>query len=863
MREWGRRLWYLLNRGRVDAALRAEMEAHRAMLDDPRAFGNVDRLREDAHDAWGFRRLDDLGRDIRLALRGLWHAAGFTAVVCVSLGLALAVSSVTAVVYAAYLARPLPYERSEHLYHVRYAPPGPWEPSGLSRLDWSAIGDVVEMPITAAGDTFYVGEAIGFSAPYRLLYVSPGFVEGLGVTPDVGRVLAPADHQDPDAMVGMIGHRIWRDRFNSDPSVIGRELRVEVDGRQRRLETFRIAGVLPDGFWFGSDSRDLVDLITPLRAPARTYRVRLRSGVPVALAERRITDAVRMVAGVLPADWKGVTLESARERYVVGVRPVLRAAAFACALIVAIACANVGVLVLLRTSRRQREFAVRLTLGAGQARIVRMLLVEAVLLVGAACAGGVALAYAALRVTGPEIARQLGRPAPGGESALQLRADILPVIALVALLGVLVAGVLPLVARAAGWHRRISDGLRRDDRTASAGRGPRRWRMALVALQIAGSLTLLVGAGLTVRSLANMVRTEFGVRTEGLVRVSIDFPSSADPDPEFVAARYQRLTEGLSTLTGGPVPLFQWPQFADAPKQPVDTGGVGAGAVEMAVLPVGFGYFDTLAIPLLQGRLFTREDRIGTEPTALVSRAAADRLWPGRNAIGRQVQVADRFISGVRDKSWRTVVGVVADVRQTYDDGDLADIYTPLEQASPARYAWFYMPLTGAGPVWEAELRRIAASIDPRASIRVAVPLAEEAARQWASPRFMALLIAILAMISVVLAVIGIYGVTAFSLERRSHDVAIRWALGATGAAMVRTLLAETTIVLVVGASVGLAGAVLLGRLLASQLHGLEPFDLLTLAGSARVIVLIALSTAAVPAVRIAAGDHGRLMRDG
>jgi hypothetical protein len=282
----------------------------------------------------------------------------------------------------------------------------------------------------------------------------------------------------------------------------------------------------------------------------------------------------------------------------------------------------------------------------------------------------------------------------------------------------------------------------------------------------------------------------------------------------------------------------------------------------MGVVPVNAAYFDTLEIGLLQGRRFTSADRPGTAPAAIVSRSAARRLWPGRSALGQQVLVADRYISGERTRAWRTVVGVVADVRQSYDDRDLADVYVPLEQVEWTGIPWFYMPL-GERQTWEPDIRRLAASLDPRASVRIAVPLSEEAARLWASPRFMAAVIAMLAVIAVLLAVLGIYGVTAFSLEQRSRDVAIRWALGASGGALARSLMLEAATVVALGLAGGLAGALALGRVLASQLHGLAAHDAGTLAGSAVLIAIVACAAAAVPAVRAARGDHLRCLGEG
>ena len=301
--EWFRRLQYLLNRRRLDAALTQEMEAHRAEMGRPAAFGNVQRLREEAHDVWGWNWLDHLVRDLRFGARALRRTPGFAigAVLSLALGFALAATAVS--VSNAYLLRSQPYEAAERVYYLRYAPPGPWEPGGMTALDWRSVSDVVEFAIASAGETFYLSDG-PYAQAARVRRVTAGFIGGLGVRAVSGRTLIATDFQAAAEPVALIGYDLWRDRYGSDPGAIGRELQTENEAGRR--ERFRIVGVLPPNFYVGNDSRAPIEIIVPLTAPVRTYMVRLQPGVPVGMAEQRITVAARAVARDLPADWTGV-----------------------------------------------------------------------------------------------------------------------------------------------------------------------------------------------------------------------------------------------------------------------------------------------------------------------------------------------------------------------------------------------------------------------------------------------------------------------------------------------------------------------------------------------------------------------------
>ena len=257
------------------------MEAHREVMGEPVRFGNPLQLRERSRDVWGWAWLDALWRDVRFAARGLRRTPLFTLVATLSLALGLALTTSTVAIVNAYLIRSLPYPESDSsCTTIMYAPPGPWEPAGMTALDWTSVADVVEFPIAASGESFYVGDG-GYTQALRGMRVTRGFVEGLGVGVAAGRRLAAQDFTAGSEPIALVGHALWRDRFASDPGAIGRLIRAETESRPGKAETFRIVGVLAPGFYFGRD-RTGIDVLVPHPAPIRTYMVLLPARVPPA-----------------------------------------------------------------------------------------------------------------------------------------------------------------------------------------------------------------------------------------------------------------------------------------------------------------------------------------------------------------------------------------------------------------------------------------------------------------------------------------------------------------------------------------------------------------------------------------------------
>jgi hypothetical protein len=504
--------------------------------------------------------------DLRSAVRSLRRARGFTGVAILTLGLALTLCLTVLRIVNAYLVHTLPYPGADRLYSVRYAPAGQPEPARLEALDWHSLSDVIEHPIAWDLDMFYLlGDAAPTPEPAQGAWVTPGFVDGLGIRPAIGRGFGAEDFEAGRPNVVLMGHRLWQNRFGGDPAIVGRRFRAYVSDRPEETETFTVIGVLSPDFWH---LNPYTEVLAPLRAPTYPYLVRLREGVPASAAEARITALVhaslrspspspapsqssaaapvRAGAPSLGEDWP-VALTPTHASYVAQVRPLLLAAGAAAGLTLAIGCANIAVLLLVRASRREKEMAVRRALGAGRAQIARLVAIEALLLAGVATMVGLAGSSVAMAWLTSLVERQLGRPAPGGASAFALDGVVLLGAIACGLFTTCVSAFAPL---AASWRTSVSQALARDSRGATDGPGRRRARSALIALEVAASLALLTGAALMVDSALRMLRVDFGMRTTDVLTASVALRQRSYPDAASRADYFERLLARLPRIAG-------------------------------------------------------------------------------------------------------------------------------------------------------------------------------------------------------------------------------------------------------------------------------------------------------------------------
>ncbi len=587
-----------------------------------------------------------------------------------------------------------------------------------------------------------------------------------------------------------------------------------------------------------------MEILAPLRSPMRVYMVRLGKDVPRTLAESRITEAARSVSSP-PAGWGGVRLEPVHARYVAAVRPALLAITTAASLVLVIVSANVAVLMLLRATQRQKEMSVRVALGASRADVFRIVFGEMFLVCTAALIAGALTAEFALRALGPLIEEHLGRPAPGGTSAMAVDSTVLLAVGLLGVVITLTLSSIPLLGPLGSG---IADTLRRDSRTASDSLSVRRMRSALIAFEVAGALALLVGCGLMIRSAVNLLRADLGFHTGNIIRARLALPMRKYPGAQSLATFYERFLERLS-VSNTTAALTNWPPFYQTPLQSVEIeNGAGAG-LEAGVIAVSPAYFSILGIDIVRGRPFTANDRVGAEPVAIVSESLAHRLWPDGNALGRRIRTGEQPAARSPLGSWRTIVGIVRDVRQTYTDEDLKETYIPFLQ-SPNQYAPVFIQSNRPASFWLSRLRATIGEMDREVLVSGVNSLKDEGERFVAGARFLASILSGFALFAALLAVLGIYGATAYTVAERQREVAIRIAVGASRSAITRMFIKEAGVVVAFGIAGGILGARAITGILANQLYGVQSSDYSTLVSMSALIASVGLFAAWRPARR-------------
>jgi predicted permease len=639
--------------------------------------------------------------------------------------------------------------------------------------------------------------------------------------------------------VALISNELWHSRFGGDSAVIGRAFSAYVSDRPDDPESFTIVGVLPAQFWH---LNPYTQVLTPLRAPSYPYLVRLRADVPPALAESRIERLARDARLAVPANWR-VELRATHAEYARAAKPIMLAVGAAVTLVFLIAGANVALLVVLRGLRRRKEISIRLALGAGIARVARMLLAESLLLVGVATLVGIALASLVLGALAPTIEQQLGRRVPGGISAITIDWWVLAIIGASVLLVAIALSLAPLAATGT-----MSSALRV---RGGGDTGGRRTRSVLVALEVAGSLALLVGSGLMIRTVVRLLDVDLGMRAERVISATLAVRQTSYPDEDSRIALYDRLMSALGQTGGvgavalsGPSPLVSYqPRPIHA-----DDAAPGSTAVSASVRLVGGRYFDVLGIPIVRGRALAESDRGTSEPVAVVSESAARRLWPTENPIGRAIRLVEELPDEDTVLVTRTIVGVAADVRQSPTDEAIDDVYLPLLQR-PGRFVAI-VARTEGGAVSQQVLRRTVREVDGELAMGSVEALDAAIGRQLARPRFLAALLSAFGIFAATLGAMGLYAVIAYAVRQREHEIAVRMAIGAGTRQIVGLFLREGALVVFAGLALGAFGAVAAGRLLQSQLFGVRPADPATLVMVALALLVLSLLAIWWPAQR-------------
>ena len=819
-------------------------------------FGNPTLAKERARRSWGFPFVESTMHDLRYGVRQLWKNPGFTAIAVLTLAVGIGATTTVFSVVNAVLLRPLPYHDPQRLVfiwepdpHIPNVPLEAWGPLNAEFYDWQRLShSFSELALFTTNDLNLSvnGTAIRTSGSR----VTGDFFHLLGVAPKLGRAVKPEDDQPGKEQVAVISHALWQSVFAADRDVLGKELLLDA-------KPYRIIGVMPAGFAFphGNESADTLGRTTDVWIPwAMTDKekasrddgsgqaiARLKAGVSLSEAQAEMSVIVAGLNYLRPPMFQGC--QAVVRPFPISVtgasRPVLLIFMGAVFLVLLIACANVASLVLARATGRRLEISVRSALGASRLRIVRQLATESLCLAGAGAILGGAAAFACIHLLKSVTSINVPRL-----DEVSIDAQVLLFTIIVSVASSLLFGLLPALSSSRG---NVNTMLQSSSNRSIKGAVGRLQRGLLIG-EVMLTIVLLTGSGLLIRSFLKLISLDKGFSSRATVAMSLRL----DPrysTPERQIAFFRNLVDRASALPGvesagaidfGPLSGGQSISLMEVEGHPYDER---TSFESRSITP---HYFATLGIPLLAGRSFTDDDIRGRPPVAIVSRSFAETYFPGQSAIGKQFHPPEEKVKS----NWRTIVGVVADVRQfSLDQTPPMQIYGPLWQSSSDRVSVVIRSSIGADHV-VTEMRGMVHELDPALAIADVHTMSELISDAAGERRFQTLLLSAFGGIALVLSLVGLYALMAYSVQQRTAEIGIRMALGAQRSSVMRLILKEGSTLAFAGVVLGVACAWAATRLLASLLFEVRPTDSLTFLGVAGLFCAVAVLACYVPARR-------------
>ncbi|MEX2302034.1 MAG: ABC transporter permease [Bryobacterales bacterium] len=862
--------------GRADSELDCEIRAHLELEAEDqhgsgtpsgqagyaahRNFGNRLSIKEDVRAAWGWGLYESLAQDFRYALRAIRKSPGFSTVATVSLALGIGANTAIFTFVNAALLKPLPYPNADRIVALAERSPQGGNTSLVhpqSFVEWlkrarsfEALAIAQAVPINTQG-----GEG---AEEVRGLWSTASLFRVLGVEPMLGRVFTDEEGfdraairgQGPASSVAILSQGYWERRFGSDPAIVGKSISLSHGSAT-------VIGVMPPGFRVATANVDIyislpLDPSKPEAAGSRSFQCYglLRPGVSIDEARAEM-DIVATQAGrdVPFLEGWGVSVASLRDHLVKDSFPVLMMLAGVVALVLLIACANLAALLLTRGVGRQSELALRASLGAGRARLVQQLLIESVTI---AVMGGLLGLLFGSWASRALVLLATDAVAFGQMEDVQLDGRVLAFTLLRALLTAIVFGLAP------AWQAsrfNLQNALKQHGRGGGEHRGQQRFRNALVIGEVALAAVLLVGAGLLLRTLSHLldVRLGFDPAQVLALRTFVNGdPARRSSLVESILERVEALPEVRAAGTIQFLPLGGWTnngpfEFVGKPS-PADPQ-----SMETDVSTVSRGYFSALGIPVLRGRPFERRDSFDGARVALVNQSFADKYCPQYCPDGDPI--GQLIFGDWADPKPTEIVGMVGDIRH---NGLTAEPRPTvfLAQAQVPGYITSLVVRTAAEPEqMAAAIRREVQQVDPNQPLTAIQPMEQYISRALARPRLYSALLGAFASLALVLAAIGLYGLLAYAVRRRTHEIGIRLALGAQPGAVLRSTMAVGIRLAAVGLALGVLCAIALSRFVASLLYGVGTDDLLTFGIVTALLAAVALLAAYVPARRAARVD--------
>lgn len=810
-------------------------------------------------------------QDVRHGLRLLWRTPAVTASVVLVLALGIGANSAIFSVVNGLLLRPLPFRDPSALVQVMNferstGQDRPVVSAGLY-MEWKARTQSFE---DLAAFSFLYFNLTGDGQAERLqgLRVSANYFSLLGVTPAVGRNFSPEDELSPRPRVIILSHGLWQRRYGGDPSVVGRKILVEG-------EPYTVAGILPSGFRIFRVLNRELDVWVPYPIhgtaddrmdPVLFVYARLKPGVSLAQAQGEMEGLALEEEKQYPKTQTGlgIRLRVLQEGWTRTIRPLLFLLQSAVGFVLLLACGNIANLLLARGALRVKEMAVRAAIGAGRLRLLRQGLVETLLLTLLGGAAGLLAGLALIQAMN----RWVPHNAVNRWSEFALDGSVFLFSLGLALLAGVLAGLAPALEAAL-----LDPGetLKETTRGATGSRRGRRFRQALVVVEVALSVLLLTGAALMLRSSWGMYSMDRGLSTRNLLKGQLWLPKARYPQPPQTARFYNQLVDRVAALPGVeaasavnfvPLDVQSTVVPVEIEGQPLPPPGQQNLVRYYVVTPA---YFRTVSLPLKSGRGFDDHDDDEKNGVVIVSERFAERYWGSADPVGKRVRTifppGNSYWQAESSNTWLKVVGVAGDVR--YDglwNPSLPQMYLPMRQ-NPSSIMNIMVRTAGPPLALADAVRAQVHALDPEQPVFDVKTMDEVLTTSFSRPNVMAGLLLVFATLALLLAAVGVYGVLSYSVAQRTQEIGVRMAFGAQPGELVRLVLRQGMGLVLLGVAVGLGGAWASVKQLAQWLFGIEPRDPATFAAAAAFLIVVALLACYIPARRASRLDPMAALR--
>ena len=790
-------------------------------------------------------------------MRGLRRNIGFSLIVISVLALGIGANTALFSIVDRVLLHPLPFRGLDRLVEIRAMDAKGQDTNGVPD-DLKFLSDHVHSfeRVEIWRWQNFVLTGVDNTDSIFALEVGQHLFDTLGVRPALGRTFLPGEFDSSAPPVVVISDRLWRKHFHADPSIIGRQILLDSKG-------YTVVGVMGPGFVFTNPDHQAWVPYKPAAERGELHNffsnlARLRPGISMVAAQKEM-DAVAPGLPPNPDREKGwhARLRPFTEQFTGPYRNALLMLWGAVGLVLLIACANGANLLLARASERRREFAIRASLGADRVRLARQVLVETLTLGLAAGAAGVALSFGLIRLLVKLFRAKL--PVPRLDE-VSINGSVLAAAAGLIVLSTLLCAI---PACASLWRTDLTAGIQTAGRSVSSSRAANRTRAALLAFEVALSVMLLVGAGLMLHSLDRLMRVHLGFEPEHVLVAQVSAPAQL-ATKQAKASHYSRVLDEVRSLPGvlnaGVSTVLPFGGLS------ITTSLTAEGiedtnwhSYSIYLREISPGYFPALGVRLQRGRDFSAGDTAASPPVVMINDELARHYWPGQDPLAQRVSRSDHPKPG----EWATVIGVVESIKhRSLKAGADAEMYLPYTQSLiGAKYTYLVLRTQGDPLAMVSSLRKRIHDVDPGQPVTAVDTMQMLVVKSASEVRFHTLLIEIFAGLALGLAVAGIFAVVSYSVSRRTREIGVRGALGATPADVVRFVIGIAMRPVALGACAGMAGALAATRVLRSELFETAPADPLVLAAVVVVLILTALAAASIPAWRATRIDPAEVLR--